>query len=84
MRTAGFFQPCRPHWINNPVELFHHFVSFISSAARAYAMRQLVLAAIVAFDHAWDFQFEVRTAHIFTGFGSSPLRYCHLPNTSFN
>ena len=64
--------------------LLRHFYAFVVTAAWAHAMRQLVFTAIIALDHAGNLKFEMRTTHSFPGFGSSPLRYCHLPYTSFN
>jgi hypothetical protein len=73
---------CSPHFF--ATNLLRHFHTFVVTAAWANAVCQFVFAAIIAFDHAWNFKLEMRTAHSFPGFGSSPLRYCHLPYTSFD
>jgi hypothetical protein len=55
----------------------------VSSANLAHPVRKLQFAALVAFNHAGDFQLEVSTALVATSLGNFSKRDCHVP-TSFN
>jgi hypothetical protein len=61
--------------------LLHDIARFVSSAHFANVMGQFQFAAMVAFHHARDFQFEMGPALVFALFGRFREWYCHVPTS---
>lgn len=51
--------------------------TFVFTAIFANTVSEFHLAAVIASDHAWHLELEVRAALTLYSFGSSSLRYCH-------
>jgi hypothetical protein len=61
---------------------FNHGAAFVRATSFAYAVSQFHFMALRAFNQARSSNLEVSTAHAFTRFRSSSLRYCHRIYTS--